>query len=165
MMNFSRWWPKAFLQWGQQWVKFTNSKRTYTFFNFPNPRVLRLSCPLSTPMQTRIIMYIYEKPCSSRNKSTRLLYKLGLCNRNPDFRLRLHLHHVIVLGLGFSCNHSKLLGLGFRLHRPFMCFIQFCHCATLQSDVAQQFLCDVLLSRFFVRWCFVAELFYLIIAG
>ena len=31
--------------------------------------------------------------------------------------------------------------------------------------MAQQFLCDVLLSRFLVCWCFVAKLFYLIIAG
>jgi len=94
-----------------------------------------------------------------------MLHKLGLCNRNPDFRLRLRLHHVIVFGFDFSCNHSKLIRPRFRLHSPFMCFIWFCHCATLWFNVAQQFLCDVLLSRFLVRWCFVAKLFYLIIAG
>jgi len=96
-----------------------------TFFKFQNPGHPRLLCnPFPTPMQTRI-MYTYGKPRLSRNELTRFPHKLGLCNRNPHFRLRLRPHHLKVSCCGSSCNHPKLFGLELRLHSPSLLFFDF----------------------------------------
>jgi len=71
--------------------------------------------------------HTYGKPHSSRSKLTRLPNKLGSCNRNPNFRLWLPLHHLKVFGFGSRYNHPKLFGIGLRLHSPSICFIPICH--------------------------------------
>jgi len=78
--------------------------------------------PLSDDHANEDIKYTYGKPRSSRSKWTRLPHKLGLCNRNPNFRLRIRLHYENVFGFGFSCNYPKLPELGLRLHSPCNCF-------------------------------------------
>ena len=125
------------------------------------------SCiPFPTTMQTRIIMYTYDKPRSSRNKLTRLPHKPGLCNGNPNFRLRLHHEKVSAVAPTAIIQNSLGSVLWVRLHTLFVCFIRLRHFfAALKYNVAMQCLCVVLLSRVFVCWCFVAELLYLIFAG
>jgi len=50
-----------------------------------------------------------------------LPHKLGLWNRNPDFRLRLWLYYLKVFGSGSGLNHPKLPGLRLQI---WSCFSQ-----------------------------------------
>jgi len=68
---------------------FTKSKlRENQFSNFKIQGIQDPPAPLPTPMQ---MIYVHiRKTRLSYNKLTRLPHKFGLCNRNPNFRLRLH---------------------------------------------------------------------------
>jgi len=72
---------------------YRNSKlREKHFSNFKIQEVQAPCTPFGRPYKQRY--YIHKgKPRSSLNKLTRLPHKLGLCNRNPNFRLHLWLHH------------------------------------------------------------------------
>jgi len=96
-------------------------KNTFQISNSVSPR--SPFTPLPSLMQTRIIMYKYCKPRSFLIKLTRLPQKPGLCKRNPNFRL--WIHHVKVSALAPTAIIQKLLGIGLRLHCPYVCSFGF----------------------------------------
>jgi len=116
-------------------------------------------------MQTRIILYTCGKPRSSRNKLIRLSHKLGLCNWSSNFRLRLRPHHVKVFDFVSSCKHRKLIELG-----PQLCTylsVSFGFAITVQHYNTRLHcsFCVMSCCHFFLFWCFVSKLLYLIFAG
>ena len=120
------------------------------------------SCiPFPTTMQTRIIMYTYDKPRSSRNKLTRLPHKPGLCNGNPNFRLRLHHEKVSAVAPTAIIQNSLGSVLWVRLHTLFVCFIRLRHFLQHYNTMLQCSVCvlscchvfsfvDVLLLSYYI---------------
>ena len=92
---------------------FTNLKlREKHFSNFKIQGVQAPMHPLSDDHANEGIMYIYGKPRSSRSKLTCLSHTLGVCNQNPNFRLRLRLNLVKVLASAPSAFAQSWLGSG-----------------------------------------------------
>ena len=112
-IDFSRWWPKAFFPGGQQKGK--------SFFKFQHPKGPRSPCPFLFDAHVNYNYVHIRKTRLSRNKLTGLPCKLGLCNRNLNFRLRLRLH-VQAFSFCSSYNHPKFLWFENRLHRLSICF-------------------------------------------